>query len=153
MSDAEQPRRGVLTRECEQRDDTRDNVVMDFQTIQYVLGTKVVIDAGRHYSCAHRLRAFWTNMVNPCQFQKAVELTHLATTKVWHDCLEPCHRPNVVLRQETKPFYRCNVTGALVRVAPTFVSYRGSHAFRNKGPGMVEHTETGELRQPMPVEM
>ena len=83
-------------------------------------------------------------MVNPGQFEKVVELAHRTTTKVWHDCLELCHRPNVALRQKTKPFYQCNVTWALVRVAPTFVRYRGSHTFRNRGQGMVEHTETGE---------
>ena len=49
-------------------DDTRDNVVMDSQTIRYVLGTEVITDAARHTSCAHRLRAFWTNMVIPEQF-------------------------------------------------------------------------------------
>ena len=86
--------------------------------------------------------AFWTNMVDPGQFQKAVEFTHRTTTKVRHDCLKPCHWPNVALQQETKPFYQCNVTGALVRVALTFVSYRGSHAFKNRGRGMVQHTET-----------
>ena len=71
---------------------------------------------------------------------------------MWHDCLETSHRPNVALRQETKPFYRCNVTGARVRVAPTFVSYRGSHAFRNTGPDMSLHTKTGEWREPVTVE-
>ena len=29
---------------------------------------------------------------------------------------------------------------------------RGSHAFRNRGPGMVQHTEIGEWREPVPVE-
>ena len=112
---------------------------MDFQSIRFVLGIKVVTNAARHNSCAHCLRAFLTNMVNPCQLQKAVELTHRTTTRVWNDCSEPCYRPNVALRQETKPFYRCNITGALVRVAPTFVSYRGSSALRNRGPGTVQH--------------
>ena len=96
---------------------------MDSQTIRYVLGTEVVTDAARHNSCAHRLGAFWTNMVNPGQIQKVVDLTCRTTIKVWNNCLDPRHRPNVALRQETEPFYRCNITGALVRVAPTFVSY------------------------------
>ena len=71
---------------------------------------------------------------------------------MWHDFSKPCHWPNVAMWQETKPFYRCNVTRDLVRVAPTFVSYRGSHAFRNRGPGMVQPSETGEWREPVPVE-
>ena len=143
---------GYLLENVNISDDTKDNVVMDSQTIRYVLGAEVVTDAARHNSCAHRLRTFWTNKVNPGQFQKAVELTHMTTTKVWHDCLEPCHRPNVAMRQETKPFYRCNVTWTLVRVAPTYVSYGGSHAFKDTGPGMVQHTETREWRETMPVE-
>ena len=110
-------------------DDPRDSVVMDSQTIQYVLGTEVVTTAARHNLCAHRLRAFWTNMVNSGQLQKAVELTHRTTTRLWNDYLELSYKPNVAVRQETKPFYRCIITRALVRVAPIFVSYRGSHTF------------------------
>ena len=126
---------GYLLENVNSSDDTRDKFVMDSQD-----------------SCAHRLRAFWTNMVNRGQFRKAVELTHKTTTKVWSNCLEPCHRPNVTLRQEAKPFYRCNITGAQVRVEPTFVSYRGSHAFRNRGLGMVQHTATREWQELMPEE-
>ena len=37
-------------------------------------------------------------------------------------------------------------------MAPTFVSYRGSHAFRNRVPRMVQHIKTGEWQEPMPVE-
>ena len=76
-------------------------------------------------------------MVIPGQLQKAVKLTHRITTRVWNDFREPSYRPNIALRHETKPFYRCNITRAHVRVAPTFVSYRMSHAFRNRGPCMV----------------
>ena len=120
--------------------------------MRYVPDTKVVTNTTWHNSCAHRLRAFRTNMVNPGQLQEAMELTHKTTTRVWSDCLKPRHRPNVALRQETKPFYRCNITGALVGVAPTFVSYRGSHEFQNRGPGMVQYTESGEWLEPVPVE-
>ena len=59
---------GYLLENVNSSDDTRDNVVMDFQTVRYVFGTVVITDATRHNSCAHRLRAFWTNMVNPGQF-------------------------------------------------------------------------------------
>ena len=79
-------------------------------------------------------------------------MTQKTTTRVCSDCLEPRHRPNVALQHETKPFYRCNITGALVRVAPTFVSYRRSHAFKNRGPSMVQHNETGEWRELVPAE-
>ena len=106
---------------------------MDFQTIRYIFGTEVVTHAAGHNSYDHHSRAFWTNVVNPCQLQKVVELTYRTTTRDWRDCLEPRHRPNVALRHETKPFYRCNITRAPVRVARTFVSYRESHTFRNRG--------------------
>ena len=91
-------------------------------------------------------------MVNQGQLQKAVELAHRTTTRVWNDCLEPRYTPNVALRKETKPFYRCNITGTLVRAAPTFVCYRGSHALKNRGPGMVQHAETGGWQEPVLVE-
>ena len=64
------PEVGYLLENVNSIDDTRDNVVMDFQTIRYVLGTEVVTHAAKHNSCAHRLRTFWTNMVNPCHLQK-----------------------------------------------------------------------------------
>ena len=72
----------------------------------------------------------------------------MTTTRAWNECLEPRY----TLRQETKPFYQCNITGDQVRVATTFVSYRGPIAFRNRGPGMVSHTGTEEWREPVPVE-
>ena len=73
---------------------------MDSHNILYVLGTEVVTDAARHSSCAHRVRAFRTNMVNPGQLQNAVDLTRTTTAKVWNVCLEPHHRPNVALLQK-----------------------------------------------------
>ena len=86
MPGAEQTRRRVAAGDS---NDTRGNVVMDSQTIRYVLGTKVVTDAARPNSCVHRVWAFWTNMVNPGKLQKAVERTHRTTTRVWNDYLEP----------------------------------------------------------------
>ena len=44
--------------------DKRANVGADFETVQYVLGPEVVTNAARHNSCAHGVRAFWTNMAN-----------------------------------------------------------------------------------------
>ena len=32
--------------------------VVDFETMRYILGPKVVTDVARHNSCAHRVRAF-----------------------------------------------------------------------------------------------
>ena len=122
-----------------------------FESIQSILGPEVLTDAARHNSCAHRVRAFWTNMVDAGQLQKAIDLTNRPADKIRRDCLEPNHRPNTTVRQEKTPFYRCNTAGAPMRVAPTFVSYRGLHAFRNKGPGKVQHTETGEWREPLPI--
>ena len=74
------PAVGYLLENVNSSDDMRDNDVMDFQTIRYVLGTKVVTDVTRHNSRAHLLRAFWTNMVNPGQLQKLVDLTCRFTT-------------------------------------------------------------------------
>ena len=62
------PAVGHLLENVNISDDTRDNFVMDSQTIRYVLGTEVITDGANHTSCAHRLRVFWTNMVNPGQF-------------------------------------------------------------------------------------
>ena len=92
-------------------DDRRANVVADFETVRYVLGPEVVTDAARHNSCAHRVRAFWTDMANAGQLQKAIELTDCTTDRVWKDCLEPNHRPNTAIRQESRPFYLCNASG------------------------------------------
>ena len=102
MPGGNNPEAGYLLENVNSSADTRDNVVMDSQTIRYVLGTEVVTDAARHNSCAHRPRAFWTNMVNPNQLQKTVELTHRTTTKVWKDCLEPSYMPNTALQQKNQ---------------------------------------------------
>ena len=54
------PEVGCFLKNENSSEDARDNIVTDFQTICYVLGTEVVTDAARHNSCAHRLKAFWT---------------------------------------------------------------------------------------------
>ena len=58
------PKVGYLLENVDSSDDTRDNVVMDFQTIRYVLGTQVVTDVASHNSCAHCMQVKRTNMVN-----------------------------------------------------------------------------------------
>ena len=91
-------------------------------------------------------------MANAGQLQKSIELIDFTTNRVWQDFLKPNHSPNTAIRQESQPFYLCNARGIEERVAPTLVSYRGSLAFRNHGPGMVEHTKIGEWRKPLPIE-
>ena len=91
-------------------------------------------------------------MVIPGQLSQAIRKTVRATRKSSPDCLQPGCRLNMADRIKGTPFYPCNVAGSPVRVAPTFVSYVGSHAFRNKGPGMVQDLANGQWTEPLHIE-
>ena len=97
----------IVQDNVESNNDASPSVAAGFHTVRYALGQKVVTDAARHNSCAHRVRAFWTNAVNSGNSQKAINLTHRTTTKVWKDCLEPKFRPQVARIPEGLPFYAC----------------------------------------------
>ena len=91
-------------------------------------------------------------MADPGQLSQAIHITLGATHESFHDCLQPGRRVNTANKTERSPFYPCNIAEAPLKVAATFVSFVGLHAFRNDGPSMVQDHANGQWTEPLPFE-
>ena len=120
----------------------------DFQHVQHYIGQATIIDAARHGAPAHRLRAFWTNLVDSHMLQAANNLVTRDIRVTVDSILDPHHKAQICLRADQPPFYPANEVGRPLNALPTLVSYPGSYAFRNGGPGMVINTITHQLEEP-----
>ena len=95
----------------------------------------------------HRLRVKWTNIADTGLMRAAVQ-RHKRPPNLWvDDILAKGRQAQIVQKADRSPFYACNEVGKRMAALPTLVSYPGSHAFRNGGPGMVKGDD-GELQEP-----
>ena len=102
---------------------------------QAFVGALVIVDAAHLGSAAHRVRLFWTNMLQPAILQRALRALlppspPLATIlKSYHVLTAPRHN-------DTYPFAKHNMVGGERLVMPFLIlSYLGSNAFRAKYTG------------------
>ena len=128
--------------------DRRQHIREDFRKIQHYLGEAVIVDAARHGAKAHRLRAFWTNIMNVRVLNAANQLVIRDLQANVDSILDPNHRAQICTRADRLPFYPANEVGRPINALPTLVSYPGSYAFCNGGPGMVVNTNTNQLEEP-----
>ena len=128
-------------------DDHRSQVRSDFRRIEALIGAGVLVDAAAYGSRAHRLRVKWTNIADTGLMRAAVQ-RHKRPPNLWvDDILAKGRQAQIVQKADRSPFYACNEVGKRMAALPTLVSYPGSHAFRNGGPGMVKGDD-GELQEP-----
>ena len=132
--------------------DRRQHIRDDFLQIQHYIGQPVIIDAARHGARAHRLRALWTNLVSAGVLSAANQLVTRDLRLTVDDILDVHHRAQICKRADPPPFYPANEVGRPLNALPTLVSYPGSYAFRNGGPGMVYNTHTHRLEEPTAAE-
>ena len=128
--------------------DRRQHIRDDFIRIQHYIGTSVVIDAARHGARAHRLRAFWTNLLEANVLHAANQLVVRDLQANVDSILDTNHRAQICTRADRYPFYPANEVGRPINALPTLVSYPGSYAFRNGNPGMVLNTDNNQLEEP-----
>ena len=83
--------------------DRRAHIRADFEEIRHYLGSPVVIDAARHGSGAHRLRAFWTNLVEPHILTAANQLVTRFISLNVNGILDPHHRAQICTRAAILP--------------------------------------------------
>jgi hypothetical protein len=57
-----------------------------------------------------------------------------------------------ITRQEKPPWFFANTIGKPRGVRPTFVSFRGAHAFQGDGPGLVYRHASATWDEPSPEE-
>jgi hypothetical protein len=131
-----------------------DAIVADELHISAVLhGPTIIIDAADLGSAAHRLRAFWTNLISKADFVAAIT-AHRRPPIHLVDLLRPHHFPQLTrgTRLNPPPFFQGNVVGQLRIVMPTLVSAPDSYAFRPGREGNVVDESTQQCVPPSPEE-
>ena len=108
-----------------------------------------IIDAPALGSAAHRLRAFWSNLVDATAFSAALAV-HQRPPILLGDLLQPHHYAQLTQpeRRNPPPFYQGNVLGCARNIMPTFVSTVASYAFRYGREGLLVNEQTQTLEPP-----
>jgi hypothetical protein len=112
-----------------------------------MLGPHAVVDAARHGSYTHRVRAKWTNLAAANQLQALLDAHQRAPGRFVTDILDPGRTPRPVLSPDRQPRYLCNEPGAPMRALPTLMSHPWSYNFRHGKAGDVLNAD-GTSSQP-----
>ena len=119
--------------------------------MQSFLGAPVIIDAADLGAAAHRVRLFWTNMLQPAILQAALPKLLLSSPPL-SSILKTHHVPTTPWHSDRLPYATHKQGGARICM-PTVVSYLRSNAFRpkengNPGEGEVFNTNSLEWEEP-----
>ncbi len=124
----------------------------DFEEVNFTMGQPVAFDAAKFGSRAHRLRNFWTNLVEPSKLVAAVEHAERPAGRLVSDILEPGREEMPVTFSDKHPWYQCNIEGSPREAWPTLMAYRGSYNFRPGKPGAVWDHQQQRVTEPTAVE-
>jgi hypothetical protein len=109
----------------------------DFMVIQHLVGKATTVDAARLGSYTHRLRNFFTNLVDPVILQDQLDAierpVNLGAVSAFPPHVEL--QPLRFLRKA--PYYTCGVVGQPPQAMPTLMARKRSYSFRDNGPGVV----------------
>ena len=102
--------------------------------VQSFLGAPILIDAADLGAASHRVRLFWTNMLQPAILQAALPKLLLPSPPL-SSILKFHHVPTTPGHSDRLPFATHNEQGGARICMPTVVSYLRSNAFRPKENG------------------
>ena len=117
--------------------------------VKGILGQGVAFDAVAVGSYAHRNRRFWTNGIPLALLDNMVQHTfqNLPTQTVC-DIIEDHHEAQLAAHTSVPGDYAVNEVGKPLRAFATFVTVKGSHAYRDNGHSLLINTDTGNLEEP-----
>ena len=121
--------------------------------VKGVLGPGFAFDAVAAGSLAHRNRRWWTNLVPSPLITEMVEkrFKQRPDFRRVQDILEPGRTAQRAKHSGAPGRHRVNETGQPLRALSTFVSLRGSHAYRVGGHSMIL-AANGEQEEPTALE-
>ena len=102
--------------------------------VESFIGAPVIVDAADLGSAAHRVRLFWTNMLQPAVLQAALP-TMIRPSPPLSFLLKQHHIPTRPGHTDRRPYARHNMAGGARLCIPTVVSYLHSNAFKTKENG------------------
>ena len=91
------------------------------ELVQAFIGALVIVDAAHLGSAAHRVRLFWTNMLQPAILQRALPAL-LTPSPPLSTILKSYHVPTSPVHNDQYPFAEHNRVGGGRLVMPTVVS-------------------------------
>ena len=100
----------------------------------------------RHY--AHRLRWKWKILASASGILAALHRLARPTGRYVDHILDKGRHAQVVVHADQPPLVVVNQVGMPRLALPTLVSYPGSYAFQDHGPGLVWDTTTRRLEKP-----
>ena len=122
------------------------------ELVQAFIGALVVIDAADLGATAHKVRLFWSNMMQPALLQAAVPKL-LTPSPPLCSILKAHHIPTRPGHNDRFPYATQNQQGGARLCMPTVISYLGSRAFKpkqngNPGEGQVFNKESNLWEEP-----
>ena len=120
--------------------------------MQSFIGAPVIIDAADLGAAAHRVRLFWTNMLQLAILRAALAKL-LLPSPLLSSIPKAHHVPTTPRNSDRLPYATHNEQGGARICMPTVVSYLHSNAFRpkengNPGEGEVFNTNSLEWEEP-----
>jgi transposase InsO family protein len=113
------------------------------------IGDPITFDAVQVGSRAHRLRNYWTNLVEASRANAAMSFVRCPPTEPLTEILGPGREPAPVLDSESSHSgIQVNEPGKPRRAFPTFTAYPLSRAFRAGKPGSIYDTNTDQWTEP-----
>ena len=97
----------------------------------------MILDAAQFGSRAHRVRAYWTNLLDLRPLQACVLLDDRDPELYVDSILGKGRTSAPVSSNSTEPFFPCNFVGQRRRALPTFVSFPNSQAYREGKAGII----------------
>jgi hypothetical protein len=102
-----------------------------------LLGEPIVLDAAQFGSRAHRLRYYWTNLVQRDGLAAVLQAAQRPAGRFVQNLLGPGRQCKPVRKDDAHPFYCCNMAGRPMQALPTLMATIGSYAFRGDGQGTI----------------
>jgi site-specific DNA-cytosine methylase/transposase InsO family protein len=124
----------------------------DWPRIVATIGEPVLTDAARFGAGAHRLRNFWTNLASSAHLQVLLDTFVRPATANVQSMLLPEHQVRLARREETGPWYRCNVPGEPLRVLPTIMARHASYNYSPGRYGSLLRVDGGPEEEPCALE-
>jgi site-specific DNA-cytosine methylase len=146
---------GYLFENVDAVDHPQEDVRDEFNTVvKRVLGPGFAFDAVAVGSSAHRHRRWWTNLAPHLLLLEMVENKFKLRNPDQHvqKHVEPGRQAQNARHSAAPGRYSVNVPGQPLRAFATFVTVKGSHAFRPGQQSMVQDTHTSLWDEPSALE-
>ena len=110
----------------------------------------MAFDAVAIGSYAHRNRRFWTNGIPSKLLEQMINYAfhNRIVDQSVSDIIEPHHEPQLAAHESVPGNYVVNEIGKPLKAFSTFVTVKGSHAYRDNGQSLLINKDTGELEEP-----